>query len=308
MIGRSLILTALLLLFAGSALAQPIDWTLDNSHSQISFTARHLGFAKVRGEFKKFAVTKATADAKTGKLTALEAEADTASVDTGVAKRDEHLKSDDFLNAAQFPKLKLVVKKITWAGKKFNATVALTLRDVTKDVKMTGELLGVTTVNFGQGPQLRLGYEANGTINRKDFGLKFAAVTEGVAIVSDKVDLHLEAEFSAPPPAPVAKPGAAAAAPAAKPAVPGAVTPTATTPAAAKPAATTPAAAKPAAPAAAAKPATPAAPAAAAKPATPAAPAAAAKPATPAAPAKPATPAAPAKPAAPADPHHGHGH
>ncbi len=272
MTGRLLILSALLLLFTGGAVAQPIEWSLDNAHSQISFTARHLGFAKVRGEFKKFTATKVTADAKTGKLTALEAEADTASVDTGVAKRDEHLRSDDFLNAAQHPKLKLVLKKITWAGKKFNATVALTLRDVTKDVKMTGELLGVTTVNFGQGPQLRMGYEANGKINRKDFGLKFAAVTEGVSIVSDDVDIHLEAEFSAPPPAPGKPLAPVAAAPANKPAAPGAAAP-----------------AKPAAPAAAAKPA---APAAAAKPAAPSA----------------VAPAAPVKPAASAATPHGHAH
>ena len=64
MMGRSLFVMSLFLLFTGSALAQPIDWSLDGSHSQISFTARHLGFAKVRGEFKKFTASKVTADAK----------------------------------------------------------------------------------------------------------------------------------------------------------------------------------------------------------------------------------------------------
>ena len=86
MTGRSLTLATLLLLFTGSAYAQPVDLTLDPNHSEISFTARHLGFSKVRGTFKKVAVTKASADAKTGKLSALEAEADTASIDTGVTK------------------------------------------------------------------------------------------------------------------------------------------------------------------------------------------------------------------------------
>ena len=265
MTGRSLTLATLLLLITAGASAQPVDLTLDPAHSQIAFTARHLGFSKVRGEFKKFTVTKATADAKTGKLTALEAEADTASIDTGVTKRDDHLRSDDFFNATQFPKLKLVLKKITWAGKKFTATAALTLRDVTKDVKMTGELLGVTTVNFGQGPQRRVGYEANGKINRKDFGLKFAGAVEGVSIVADDVEVHMQAELSAPAPAPAAKPGAAAATtPAAKPGAapvvtaPGApgVRPAATAPAApgARPAAA-PTGSAPGAPAA--KPATP---------------------------------------------------
>jgi len=109
------------------------------------------------------------------------------------------LKSDDFFNAAQFPQLKLVLKSITWSGNKFTAKADLTMRDVTKPVTLKGELLGVNTVNFGQGPTMRAGYEASTKVNRKDFGLKYAAVTEGLAIVGDEIELKLQAEIGYTP-------------------------------------------------------------------------------------------------------------
>ena len=193
-----LLIASAALLLASTASAQPVAWTLDRSHSHVGFTARHLGFAKVRGEFKSISA-KITADAKTGKITALEAEADAKSVDTGVQKRDDDLRSDHFFAAEKFPKLKLVLKTIKWSGNEFSAVVALTIRDVTKDVKFEGELLGVQRVNFGNGAHQRAGYEAHATINRKDFGLKFAGLAEGVAIVGDEVELQLEIEMSTKP-------------------------------------------------------------------------------------------------------------
>jgi polyisoprenoid-binding protein YceI len=180
-----------------------VDWTLDPAHSQIGFTARHLGFSKANGHFKKFsAVIKG--DPKTAKLSSLEATADTASIDTGIEKRDTHLRSDDFFNAEKYPQLKLVTRSIKWNGSKFTANVDLTIRDVTKSVPFKGELLGVHNVNFGQGEQLRAGYEATATINRKDFGLKWNMVTEGLSVVADPIEIELAAEISYPPTAPTA--------------------------------------------------------------------------------------------------------
>lgn len=196
---RMLLTAASMLLIAAGASAQPTAWSLDTAHSHIGFTARHLGFAKVRGELKKFSAT-IEADGKTGRITKLDAEADATSVDTGVAKRDEDLRSDHFFAADKFPKLKLVLKSIKWKGNAFTAVVALTIRDVTKDVKLQGSLLGVQKVDFGRGPQLRAGYEATGKINRKEFGLSFNGLAEGVSIVSDEVELNLEIEMSMPAP------------------------------------------------------------------------------------------------------------
>ncbi|MGB0679429.1 MAG: YceI family protein [Polyangiales bacterium] len=171
------------------------DWQLDKSHSTIGFTVRHLGFAKVNGRFKRFDA-QVQADSKTGKITALSATAQAASVDTDNAKRDKHLRSDDFFAAKKHPMMKLKLKSIKWQGNAFTAKVALTLRGVTKTVTFKGELLGKHKVNFGSGDQLRVGYEAEASINRKDFGLKFGKVAEGVSVVSDTVKIKLDAEFS----------------------------------------------------------------------------------------------------------------
>ncbi|HKU38205.1 MAG TPA: YceI family protein, partial [Polyangiales bacterium] len=177
----------------------PVEWTLDAGHSRVAFVAKHLGFSKVEGQFKKFSAT-IKADSKTAKITELEATADVASIDTGIEKRDTHLKSDDFFNAAQYPQLKLVLKSIQWQGNKFTAKADLTMRDVTKTVTLKGELLGVNTVDFGQGKTQRAGYEATAKVNRKDFGLKYAAVTEGLSIVGDEIEIKLQAEIGYTPP------------------------------------------------------------------------------------------------------------
>jgi polyisoprenoid-binding protein YceI len=196
-------LTLLSLLLAPFALtatagAAASEWNLDVGHSHVGFTARHLAFAKVRGEFTKFSGT-LHADAKTGKLTSFEAKIEAKSVDTGVNKRDDHLRSDDFFAAAKHPTITAKSKSIQWKGDKFTAIVALTIRGITKDVKFEGEQLGLKTVNFGKGAHLRTAYEASATINRKDFGLRFGGLAEGVAIVGDEVEIQIEAEASHTP-------------------------------------------------------------------------------------------------------------
>ena len=247
-----------------------VEWAIDPAHSRIGFTARHLGFSKVEGHFNKFGGT-LRADPKTAKITALDAHAETASIDTGIEKRDNHLRSDDFFNAEKYPQLKLHLKSIKWNGNKFTAKTELTMRDVTKEIPFKGELLGVHPVDFGQGLHMRAGYEATATISRKDFGLKYSAIAEGLSVVGDEVTIDLAVEASYTPTtvatAPAAPANPAAALSATKPAKVG------------EPVAS----AAPVAKAPAAKPAAGPAPKAAAPAAKPAAPAAkpAAKPAAP---------------------------
>jgi polyisoprenoid-binding protein YceI len=183
---------------ATSTQAQAVEWNVDQAHSRVAFTAKHLGFSKVEGHFEKFAAT-IKADAKSAKIEALEATAEAASVNTGIEKRDAHLRADDFFDATKHPQLKLVLKSIKWNGKTFTAKVDLTIRDITKEVTFKGELLGVQTVNFGQGAHPRAGYEATARINRKDFGLKYNGVTEGLAIVGDEIEIELTLEMSHTP-------------------------------------------------------------------------------------------------------------
>jgi polyisoprenoid-binding protein YceI len=179
--------------------AQTVDWNADPAHSHVGFTARHLGFSKVQGQLKKFAVTTLKADAKTGHITALEATADATTVNTDNDKRDADLRSDHFFYVEKFPQLKLKLKSIKWNGEEFTAKVDLTIRDVTKEVTFKGELFGVHEVDFGRGKHLRAGYEATAKINRKDFGLNFNGVAEGLSIVADDVEIDLTMEMSYTP-------------------------------------------------------------------------------------------------------------
>jgi polyisoprenoid-binding protein YceI len=77
--------------------------------------------------------------------------------------------------------------------------VDLTIRDVTKTVTFKGELLGIHEVNFGQGKHMRAGYEATAKINRKDFGLDFNGLAEGLSIASDEIEINLGLEMSYTP-------------------------------------------------------------------------------------------------------------
>lgn len=194
---RLLLVVATTLLISATGQAQEATWTLDKNHSTVGFTARHLAFAKVRGIFKKFSAT-VKADAKTGKLTSVVAEADANSISTQNEKRDKHLRSDDFLASAKHAKVTFKTRSIKWKGDRFTAVVALTLRGKTKDVTFKGELLGVQSVNFGSGAHPRAAYEASATISRKAFGLKFNGLAEGISIVSDEVEISFEVETSLP--------------------------------------------------------------------------------------------------------------
>ena len=180
---------------AGLAQAAPAEWSLDRAHSEVGFKVRHLGIANVRGHFKTFDA-KVLADAKSGRVTSVEATAQAASIDTGVEKRDGHLRSDDFFNAEKYPTLKATLSDLRWKGNKVEGKAKLTIRDVTKTVPVTGELLGTHKVNFGDGDQIRAGYTFTTTVNRKAFGLRFNAMAEGVAVVADEVTIEIQLEIS----------------------------------------------------------------------------------------------------------------
>ena len=172
-----------------------IKWELDKGHSYVGFSVRHLGITNVRGEFEDYEAV-IHADPTTGKVTTIEATAKADSVDTGIEGRDNHLKSDDFFNAKKYPTLKLKSKSIEWKGNEVSGVATVTIRNVSKDVKFTGKLIGTQKVNFGDGDQLRAGYELTATINRQDFGLKFNRMAEGVSVVSNQVEIVIEAQAS----------------------------------------------------------------------------------------------------------------
>lgn len=188
------IIAAIVVSFASSAFAG--EWQLDASHSHVGFWVKHLGVTKVKGDFKEFTAT-IQADDKSGKIESLEATAKVASINTQNEKRDEHLKADDFFNAAKFPEAKLKTKAIKWnKDDSFTADVDVTIRDVTKTVKFTGTKSAPGKVNWGQGPVTVVGYTAAGKINRKDFNIGWNKMMEAVAVVSDEVNIELDIEIS----------------------------------------------------------------------------------------------------------------
>lgn len=169
-------------------------WEIDPAHSEIIFKARHLVISTVKGQFDKFAGWVETqGDSWENAEAYFEAEID--SVDTNNDQRDTHLKSDDFFNAEKYPKMTFRSTKIEKTGdSSYKMTGDLTMRDTTKKVELKVEHGGTATDPYGQ---TKAGFEINGKVNRKEFGLKWNAVTEaGNMVVSDEIRLDLNVQLT----------------------------------------------------------------------------------------------------------------
>ncbi|HLX90556.1 MAG TPA: YceI family protein [Puia sp.] len=171
-----------------------VKWTLDPAHSEVTFKIRHMVIANVSGDFSKFTVDAETEDEdfSTAKV---KFTADVDSVSTGNAQRDGHLKTDDFFNTAQYPQIKFTEKRAESVDNdgSYELYGDLTIRDVTREVKFDVEFGGVIKDPWGN---TRAGFSVNGKINRKDFGLKWHAVTEaGGLVAGDDVDIHCNFEL-----------------------------------------------------------------------------------------------------------------
>lgn len=168
-------------------------WVLDPTHTEISFKVRHLVVTTVTGKFETFdgVVETSNDDFSNAHITF---NADVASISTGNADRDGHLKSDDFFNAEAFPKLTFVSASFTKVNDTdYKLTGDITIRNMTKSIELTAEYGGTAVDPWGN---TKAGFEINGKINRKDFDLKWSAMTEaGGAVVSDEVKLHLNIEL-----------------------------------------------------------------------------------------------------------------
>jgi len=168
-------------------------YKFDPAHSEVAFKVRHLMISTVTGSFSKFDAT-LTADKEDFTDAKVTFEADTDSVTTHNEQRDGHLKADDFFNVAKFPKLTFESTSITKKNDE-DYTVAgnLTIRDVTKPVTLDVTYNGSMIDPWGQ---TKVGFEINGKINRKDFGLVWNAVTEtGGFLLNDDVKLHVQVQF-----------------------------------------------------------------------------------------------------------------
>jgi polyisoprenoid-binding protein YceI len=170
------------------------NWQLDRSHSGVKFTVDHLVISEVEGNFKIFngTLTSPSPDFTNSKV---DFTVDVNSINTDDEKRDAHLKSDDFFNAEKFPTMKFTstsFKKIK--GNAYVLEGNLTIRDVTKKVQFAVVYGGTIKDPWGN---IKAGFKASTKINRKDFGLKWGALTEtGSAVVGDEVKMLVNVEFA----------------------------------------------------------------------------------------------------------------
>ena len=166
-------------------------WAIDPTHSEVSFKVKHLVISTVTGNFKSF---EGGAESSSDDFEGAEISfaAHIASIDTNQSDRDNHLKSADFFDAANHPNLTFE-GKISNVGGDYKLVGDLSIRGNKKEVTLDVDFGGVTVDPYGQ---TKAGFEINGKINRKEFGLGWGAVTEaGGVVVSDEVKLHLSVQM-----------------------------------------------------------------------------------------------------------------
>ncbi|MGO9834427.1 MAG: YceI family protein [Polyangiaceae bacterium] len=167
-------------------------YTIDNSHSDVGFSVRHMVFAKVRGHFTKWTAQLAFDPADPAK-SSVEVSIDAASIDTREAQRDTHLRSPDFLDVEKFPKLTYKSRKVEPAGdKKYKVAGDLTIHGVSRDVALEVEELGRGKDPWGND---RIAFVAKTSLNRADFGLKWnQALEAGGLLVGEHVEIEIDVE------------------------------------------------------------------------------------------------------------------
>jgi polyisoprenoid-binding protein YceI len=185
-------------LITAFALAAPLamaqsTWAIDPAHSAAQFQVKHLMISTVRGEFTKMSGKVVLNGTNYATLQA-EAVIETASINTREPKRDDHLRSADFFDAAAFPKITFKSKRVeSVQGSKFNLVGDLTIRGVTKEITLSVE---ASPIIKGMNGETRIGAQATGKLNRQDFGVKWnKSLDAGGVVVSDEVQITLDLEF-----------------------------------------------------------------------------------------------------------------
>lgn len=166
-----------------------MQWTFDPAHSQVHFSVKHLGISTVRGTFQQFS---GTLDETGGTATSVAVSIDMASLNTGNALRDGHLKSPDFFDVAAHPTATFALTSFERAGDAVSARGDLTIKGVTKPVTLTGEIGGPAKDPWGN---QKVSAELETTISRKDWGLVWnVALEAGGVLVSDDAKLRIDVQ------------------------------------------------------------------------------------------------------------------
>ena len=167
-------------------------WAIDPTHSEVDFKVKHLVISTVTGSFKDFEGTvESESDDFDGAR--IKFSAKTASIDTNQEDRDNHLRSADFFDSEKYPNMEFS-GKIQKSGEEYKLVGDLTIKETSKEVVLDVDFGGVVVDPYGN---TKAGFEMEGKINRKEFGLSWSAVTEaGNAVVSDQVRLLVNVELT----------------------------------------------------------------------------------------------------------------
>jgi polyisoprenoid-binding protein YceI len=171
--------------------AESARWNVDPEHSTVEFRVAHMLVSKTTGHFTDYQGF-IDMDAEAGTVKAIEATIKTASVNTNHEKRDAHLRNADFFDVEKYPTMTYRMKQYQKTADGYQAVGELTLRGVTKDITMTGNFNGVAK---DPGGNLRAGFNGEGKLNRKDFGMVWSKTLDGGGlVVGDEVLIKLDIE------------------------------------------------------------------------------------------------------------------
>jgi len=170
----------------------PMAWEIDPAHSRAAFAVKHMMFTTVRGHFKVLS-GHVHIDEQNPANSLVDAQVETASIDTGEPRRDDHLRSPDFFDAQQYPTLTFKSTSVEpLDGNEYNVTGDLTIHGVTKPVTLKAEYGGQGKTPYGV---IVAGLSAKGKINRKDWGLNWNAPLEaGGWLVGEDVNIEIDLE------------------------------------------------------------------------------------------------------------------
>ena len=180
------------LLLPSLALAEAATWNIDPSHTQATFTVRHMVISNVKGEFQSTKGVVKIDDKDLAKST-VDVTIDAASIHTREDKRDAHLRSPDFFDVERYPTITFKSTKVEKAGgDRYKVTGDLTMHGVTKPVVLDAAL---TPQVKGMMGEVRRGAQATTRVNRQDYGLKWNKTIEAGPLVGDDVAIEINAEL-----------------------------------------------------------------------------------------------------------------
>ena len=184
---------AIFMIFAATLSAEGRSWVIDNEHSNLRFITNHMMISEIEGHFEDFYAA-VTFDEKEIATTNINVTARVGSINTGNVRRDDHLRSDDFFDADNYPELKFRGRSVQHiSGNKFKLIGDMTVKNVTKEIAVDMSYGGMVVDYWGN---KRAAIKLEGSFNRFDFGLNWNEVLEaGGLIVGEDVRIHCNLEI-----------------------------------------------------------------------------------------------------------------